>query len=102
MTATLSNGQLGPVYSYWGGNAEQLQNGNIEADYTDVNDTNNSLIVESTQGVNPTAVWQMSTTNETPQYRAFRKPSPYPGVTWSAAAQKFQADHAIHPVEKNQ
>jgi arylsulfate sulfotransferase len=99
MTATVSNGQLGPVYSFWGGNAELLQNGNIEADYTDVNDTNNSLIVESTQGVNPTAVWQMNTTNATTQYRAFRQLSPYPGVTWSAAAEQFQADHATHPAK---
>ncbi len=102
MTATVSNGQRGPVYSWWGGNAELLPNGNIEADYTDVNDTNNSLIVESTQGASPTVVWQMSTTNETTQYRAFRQPSPYPGVTWSAAAQQFQAEHATHPAEKKQ
>jgi arylsulfate sulfotransferase len=102
MTATVSNGQRGPVYSWWGGNAELLPNGNIEADYTDVNDTNNSLIVESTQGATPTVVWQMSATNGDSQYRAFRQPSPYPGVTWSAAAQQFQAEHATHPAEKKQ
>jgi arylsulfate sulfotransferase len=97
MTATLSNGQRGPAYSSWGGNAEQLGNGNLEADYT-ASDAGTSRIEEYTQGSNSQIVWQMKTSE--PQYRAFRRSSPYPGVTWSAEALSFQAEHATHPAKK--
>jgi hypothetical protein len=95
MTATLSNGQLGPKYSSYGGNAEQLDNGNIEADYCDTG-VGNAIIQETTQGADPQVVWQMTVDGNT-QYRAFREPSLYPGVTWSADALHFQAEHATHP-----
>jgi hypothetical protein len=102
MTATLSNAQIGPAYSYWGGNVELLANGNIEADYC--NDqvspsVVDSIVQESTPGADPQLVWQMKVNNYT-QYRAFREPSFYPGVSWSAAALRFQAEHATHPANK--
>ncbi len=101
MTATISNTQIGPDgVSGWGGNVEMLANGNIEADFTQPLNNGGSIIQESTPGPNPQIVWQMSATNDTQQYRAFREPSPYPGVTWSAAAQLFQAEHATHPADK--
>jgi arylsulfate sulfotransferase len=100
MTATLSNAQIGPGYSNYGGNSELLANGDMEADYCSVGNTAESVVQESTPGQNPQIVWQLNTTNVTSQYRAFREPSPYPGVTWSAAAQLFQAEHATHPIEK--
>ncbi len=103
MTATISNTQLGLAgYSNWGGNVEMLPNGNIEADFTQDLSSGGSLIQETTPGANPQLVWQMSTTNDTHEYRAFREPSPYPGVTWSAAAQQFQSEHATHPDNKRQ
>jgi arylsulfate sulfotransferase len=101
MTATLSNPQLSPVYSYFGGNAERLSNGNIEQDLCNNPTTpglTQALIQESTLGSNPQLVLQMAVVNN--QYRAFREPSPYPGVTWSAAALRLQAAHATHPAQQ--
>jgi arylsulfate sulfotransferase len=100
MTATLSNAQIGPGYNNYGGNSELLANGDMEADYCSVGNTAESVVQESTPGQNPQIVWQLDTTNGTSEYRAFREPSPYPGVTWSAAAQLFQAEHATHPADK--
>jgi arylsulfate sulfotransferase len=97
MAATLSNAALGPVYSFWGGNAELLANGNIEVDYCTNGINGDSTIQELTQGSDPQQVWEMTTTNGTSQYRAFREPSLYPGVTWSSDALRFQAENATHP-----
>jgi len=92
MTATLSNGQIGPGYSNFGGNAEVLANGDIESDYCAI--STGAVIQETTQGATPQLVWQ-ATTPGTSVYRGFRVPSLYPGITWSADALKFQADHAV-------
>jgi hypothetical protein len=76
-----------------------LENGDIEADYCNdqISSTNDgSLVEETTPDPNPQVVWQM-TVQYANQYRAFREPSPYPGVTWSADALHFQAEHASHP-----
>jgi hypothetical protein len=96
MTATLSNGQLGPGYSYFGGNAEQLANGDVEADYCDY-PVGTTTVQEFTSGSDPQLVWKLTTANH--EYRAFRVPSLYPGVSWSTTALHFQAEHATHPAE---
>jgi arylsulfate sulfotransferase len=95
MTATLSNAAIGPAYTYWGGNSELLSNGNLEADYCQVNNTTNTIVQETTQGEDPQVVLKMSVNGST-QYRAFRQSSLYPGVTWTSEALQFQAKHADH------
>lgn len=78
MTATLSNPAIGPVYNFFGGNAEVLANGDSEADYC--GGPAGSVVYESTVGPNPTPVWTMTTGGY--EYRAHRLPSMYPGVQW--------------------
>ena len=81
MTATLTFHQILPVqqYSLWGGNIEQLANGNVEYDLTDV--VPGSYIYELTDEAAPQKVWTMVLSG-TNAYRAFRIPSLYPGVQW--------------------
>lgn len=78
MTATLSNGQVGPVYNFFGGNAEKLANGDEEADYCGA--PFGSEIIETTTGNSPQTVWTMTTFGY--EYRGMRIPSLYPGVQW--------------------
>ena len=79
-TATLTFHQILPVsqYSSWGGNTEQLANGNVEYDLC--GPVTGSLVYEVTLETNPQTVWSMTTNNSF--YRAFRIPSLYPGVQW--------------------
>jgi hypothetical protein len=81
MTATLTFHQILPVqqYSLWGGNVEQLANGNVEYNLTDV--APGSYIYEVTNKATPQTVWTMVLSG-TNAYRAFRIPSLYPGVQW--------------------
>lgn len=88
-TATLTSHVMLPdvlpnsYYSDWGGNAEQLANGNLEFDAT--NTSAGSFVVETTMGANPQVVWKLasnSTNAFNEFYRAFRVPSLYPGVQW--------------------
>ena len=80
-TATLSFHQTAPAsqYNLWGGNAEQLENGDVEYDLCGT--SSGSYIYEVTNEQNPQTVWSM-TTPSTNFYRAFRIPSFYPGVQW--------------------
>lgn len=80
-TAKLTFHQIAPTaqYNAWGGNAEQMANGDVEYDLCGT--TSGSYVYEVTQDANPQTVWSMSvaTTNF---YRAFRIPSLYPNVQW--------------------
>jgi len=80
-TATIKFHQIQPdnLYAFWGGNAEQLANGDVEYDLCGL--TSQSVVNEVTQEANPQTVWSMTVTN-TNFYRAFRIPSMYPGVQW--------------------
>ncbi|HUH61857.1 MAG TPA: aryl-sulfate sulfotransferase [Terracidiphilus sp.] len=80
-TATLTFHQILPpeLYSNFGGNTEELANGNVEYDLCGVGLS--SQVREVTQEKVPQAVWSMSLTGSF-FYRAFRVPSLYPGVQW--------------------
>lgn len=80
-TATLTFHQkIDPSeYSNFGGNTEELPNGNVEYDLCGIGTT--SLVREVTQDKAATTVWSMTTTNGN-FYRAFRIGSMYPGITW--------------------
>jgi arylsulfate sulfotransferase len=80
-TATITFHQKLPIalFSFFGGNAEELANGNVEYDLCGLN--NGSLVNEVTQEDNPKTVWSMGITGKN-FYRAFRIPSLYPGVQW--------------------
>jgi arylsulfate sulfotransferase len=70
-------------YSNFGGNAEVLQNGNVEYDEcnTPLSTFDNGAIYEVTQTPTPQTVWQMSVMGQD-IYRGMRIPSLYPGVQW--------------------
>lgn len=72
------------MYSFWGGDVNQLSNGDMEFDLAAGGPQGQSIVEEVTGGAAPKLVWQML---EGPNvYRAFRIPSLYPGVTWPAPA----------------
>jgi arylsulfate sulfotransferase len=77
MTATLAFRVTAADYSFFGGNAEVLKNGNLEYD-----DCTSGLIYELTQASSPQTVWQMQIAGEGGTYRTMRIPSLYPGVQW--------------------
>jgi arylsulfate sulfotransferase len=80
----VSEDNLSPIFSVCCGNADLLENGDLEYDaalYT----PNISLIQEVTPGDNPQLVWQMSVTDQL-AYRGFRIPSLYPGIEWTQSA----------------
>jgi arylsulfate sulfotransferase len=82
MTATLLSNPVAPNYSFFGGNAEVLPNGNIEfCEAAGGPAGNTGTIYEMTPGNPQQRVWQM----QVPSiyvYRGFRLPSFYPGVQW--------------------
>ena len=80
MTATLvKNYAPGPSdFSYFGGNAEQLANGNFEATFAS---TANGGLVQELDPVSLQPVWQ-ATTPGADQYHVNRWASLYPGVNW--------------------
>ena len=81
-TATLTFHQIQPsnFYSFWGGSAQQLTNGNYEYDLCAIG--NDSYIFEVTpDNSNPQTVWQMHVAGSN-AYRGLRIPSLYPGVQW--------------------
>jgi len=82
-TATLAFHPTTPEYSFFGGNAEILQNGNVEYDEcaSTAYPANNAVVYEVTQTTPPQTVWQMRITGQY-AYRAMRIPSLYPGVQW--------------------
>jgi len=79
-TATLTFHDILPPnqYNLFGGNAEQLANGNIEFDLCGV--PVGSYVYEVTQDSAQQTVWSMHAS--TYFYRASRIPSLYPGVQW--------------------
>lgn len=81
MTATLQFHQIftPSLYSSWGGNAEVLQNGDVEYDLTA--EGFNSQVMEVTNVPDPQTVWTLNVINSH-AYRAYRLPSLYPGVPW--------------------
>ncbi len=82
-TATFSFHQTTPDYSFFGGNAETLKNGNVEYDESASTalPANNAAIFEVTQTTPAQTVWQMHIASQL-AYRGFRLPSLYPGVQW--------------------
>lgn len=83
-TATLTFHQIIPasLYNVFGGNTEQLENGNVEYDLCGVGIyPSGSYVYEVTQESTPQTVWMMHVIG-TDLYRAFRIPSFYPGVQW--------------------
>ncbi|MGC1784432.1 MAG: aryl-sulfate sulfotransferase, partial [Acidobacteriaceae bacterium] len=81
-TATLTFHQIVPtsLYNSFGGNAEVLDNSNVEYDLCGLVGTN-SAVFEVTQNSQAQTVWELQSTG-TQMYRAFRVPSLYPGVQW--------------------
>jgi hypothetical protein len=80
-TATLVFHQILAVdlYSFFGGNVDQLSNNDVEYDLCGVG--TGSYVYEVTQQSTPQTVWTLQSTG-TNLYRAFRLPSLYPGVQW--------------------
>jgi arylsulfate sulfotransferase len=82
-TATIQFNPTTPEFSFFGGNAEVLPNGNVE--FTEASSTplpaNNGKVYEMTQTNPPQTVWQMQV-GGIYIYRGFRMPSLYPGVQW--------------------
>lgn len=82
-TATLAFHPTTPDYSTFGGNAEVLENGNVEFDECAATalPSTNAAIYEVTQAWPPQTTWQMKIAGRY-AYRAMRLPSLYPGVQW--------------------
>jgi arylsulfate sulfotransferase len=86
MTATLLHHYLAPaaLYSFFGGQADLLPNGDIEVDFASA--ISGATVQEYQPGANvvetsPQIVWQAVSPGYD-QYRAMRLPSLYPGVQW--------------------
>jgi hypothetical protein len=71
---------LSPVYSFFGGSARLLTNGNVEFDEC-APTASSAAIYEVTKTTPPQTVWQMHIAGQN-NYRGFRMPSLYPGVQW--------------------
>lgn len=82
-TASLALHPTTPDYSLFGGNAELLQNENIEYDEcaTTAPPAANASIYEVTQTAPPQTIWQMKIAGQY-AYRGMRIGSLYPGVQW--------------------
>jgi hypothetical protein len=65
-------------FSYFGGNVDQMLNGDIEADFCA---TYNGAIVQELDSTGSHVVWQ-GLTPGADQFHATRMPSLYPGVQW--------------------
>jgi len=73
---------LAPVYSFFGGSADTLANGDLEFDECAATAAPPSAAVfEVTQTAIPQVVWEMQIPGQY-AYRAFRMPSLYPGIQW--------------------
>jgi arylsulfate sulfotransferase len=80
-TATIISDYKPGEYSFWGGGAQQLGNGNMEGDFNAGAGGVFSDIFEVIPGSTPQVVWHLQTSNVN-AYRGFRIPSLYPGVQW--------------------
>jgi hypothetical protein len=83
MTATLLlQNNLAPVYSWWGGSAQQLNDGNVVYGVTTPSDDpTGSRYIEVTFLPNPQLVMEMEVAGQN-AYRIIHVPSLYPGVQW--------------------
>ncbi|MGA8224145.1 MAG: aryl-sulfate sulfotransferase [Candidatus Acidiferrales bacterium] len=71
-----------PVFSFFGGGAQMLPNGNIEFDECGISTSPPSAqVFEVTNQPSPQTVWELEISGAF-AYRAFRLPSLYPGVQW--------------------
>src|SRR5579862_6228026 len=75
--------KLDPLFSFFGGNARLLANGNIEFDECAATPlpNDNAAVFEVTKTNPPTTVWTMQITGQY-AYRVTRIGSLYPGVQW--------------------
>jgi hypothetical protein len=75
--------KLAPLFSFFGGSARLLKNGNVEFDECAATPlpNNNAHIFEVTKTTPPQIAWQMQITGQY-AYRGYRIPSLYPGVQW--------------------
>jgi arylsulfate sulfotransferase len=82
MTATLTFHQVQPtnLYSFFGGNADPVANGDVEYDLCGLT-PESSQIFEVTNQANPETVWNLKLAGNY-AYRGYRLPSLYPGVQW--------------------
>ena len=80
-TATLVFNPIAPTYSFFGGNASVLKNGNVEFCESAGGPGVAGDIYEVTQDSSAQTVWQMQITTQY-AYRGQRIPSLYPGVQW--------------------
>ena len=80
-TATLTFHPTAPTYSFFGGNAEVLKNGNVEFCESAGGPGTAGDIYEVTQDSNAQTIWHMLVTGQY-AYRGQRIPSLYPGVQW--------------------
>ena len=80
-TATLAASPTIPDYSFFGGNAEILANGNVEYDECATLPAPSAKIFEAPQSAPTQPVWQMQIGGQY-VYRGIRIPSLYPGVQW--------------------
>ena len=83
MTATLAFNPTAQQYSYFGGNAEVLANGDVEYDEcaSTAYPAQNAAVDEITQSSSPQTVWSTLIAGQY-AYRGMRIPSLYPGVQW--------------------
>jgi arylsulfate sulfotransferase len=84
-TATLTFNPTAPVFSFFGGNAAVLKNGNVE--YCESAGNHGGAIYEVTQDSSAQEIWEMQSVIDSAQlypfaYRGQRIPSMYPGVQW--------------------
>jgi hypothetical protein len=80
-TATLSFNPTAPAFSFFGGNAAVLKNGNVEYCESAGGPGTAGDIFEVTQDSAAQTVWHMLITGQF-AYRGQRLPSLYPGVQW--------------------
>ena len=78
--ATLESDPVAPYYTFWGGNAEVLTNGDIEF-CESANPAGGGDVYEIMPGSDASTVWQLHVSGQNP-YRGERLPSLYPGVQW--------------------
>lgn len=82
MTATLVSNRAATGYSFFGGNAEVLKNGNLEFCETDESGPDFvGNVYEVLQGSDTQTVWHLNILSQS-IYRGMRLPSLYPGVSW--------------------
>ena len=83
VTATLASNPTTPDYSFFGGNAATLANGNVEYDECAAVPLPGATgkIFEVLESNPSQPVWEMDV-NALDLYRGFRMPSLYPGVQW--------------------